>query len=84
MIEKALTILLWGFDRDPVWRAAANQIGRAEHVAVRFVGKFQQQISYGAVRLRKRELPITNGTGMVLRGHRDASTQPIGTLDQLD
>ena len=84
MIENALTISLWGFHRGPVWRATANPIGRAEHVAVRFVGKLQQQISFGAVRLGKRELPITSGTLMVLEGHGDHSTQPIGTLDQLD
>jgi hypothetical protein len=53
MIEKALTILLWGFHRGSIWRAAANPIGRAEHVAVRFVGKLQQQISFDAVWLGK-------------------------------
>jgi hypothetical protein len=51
MMYKPLTVLLQGFHRGLVWRATATPIGRTEHIAVRFVGKLQKQISSGAVRL---------------------------------
>ncbi|MEH2563768.1 hypothetical protein V1289_003395 [Bradyrhizobium sp. AZCC 2289] len=53
MMYKPLTVLLQGFHRGPVWRVPATPIGRTKHVAVRFVGKLQEQIGSDAVRLGK-------------------------------
>jgi hypothetical protein len=80
MIEKPLMLALSG-RLGPRWMA--QPVGGAQHVAVGFFSKLQEQIGFGTVRLGERELPVADGPGLVFLCHgstqRNISTLGLST-----
>ena len=74
MIEKPLIMTLSG-RIGPRW--VAQPVGGAQHVAVGFISKLQEQIGFGTVRLGERELPVADGPGLGFSASRAYPTQHI-------
>ena len=77
MIAKPLMVLSGRLG--PI-RWVAQPVGGAQHVAVGFFSKLEEQIGFGAVRLGERELPVADGAGVILLCHR-STQRNISTMD---